>query len=161
MGRRARWATRCGDERGKPKHCARIRTMSDGAETSDDAMLKGLAAAVLFGVSRRGRGRKARRGIQPGDVRSSLRRAAADEGAWGWPVFRRERAKIYFVISLGKGRIFAKFSRKFRNFVDISKFRWKLNSHFRRNFDEISKFRNFRVILLRFRRNFDEIFVVL
>jgi hypothetical protein len=25
----------CGDERGKPRRCARIRTMSDGAETSD------------------------------------------------------------------------------------------------------------------------------
>ena len=32
---------------------------------------------------------------------------------WGWPVFRRERAKISFVISLGKGRNFAKISRKF------------------------------------------------
>ena len=44
-------------------------------------MLKELAAAVLFGASRRGRGREARQGIQPGDVRSSPRRAAAGEGA--------------------------------------------------------------------------------
>ena len=44
-------------------------------------MLKELAAAVLFGASRRGRGREARQGLQPGDVRSSLRRAAAGEGA--------------------------------------------------------------------------------
>ena len=77
----------CGDERGKPRRYARIRTMSDDAETSDErqcgraTMLKELAAAVLFGASRRGRGREARRGLQPGDVRSSLRRAATGEGA--------------------------------------------------------------------------------
>ena len=29
-------------------------------------------------------------------------------GCWGWPVIRRERAKISFVISLGKRRNFAK-----------------------------------------------------
>ena len=44
-------------------------------------MLKGLAAAVFFGARRRGQEREARRGLQPGDVRSSLRRAAAGEGA--------------------------------------------------------------------------------
>ena len=41
----------------------------------------GARGEVLFGASGRWRGREARRGLQPGDVRSSLRRAAAGEGA--------------------------------------------------------------------------------
>ena len=58
---------------------------------------------------------------------------------WGWPVFRRERAKISFVISRGRGEI----SRKFREIFEIS---LNFNSHFRRNLDEIStKFRNFEI----------------
>jgi len=42
---------------------------------------RGGAWRRLFGAIRRGRGREARRGLQPGDVRSSLRRAPAGEGA--------------------------------------------------------------------------------
>ena len=42
---------------------------------------KGARGEVFFGASRRVRGRESRRGLQPGDVRSSLRRAPAGEGA--------------------------------------------------------------------------------
>ena len=42
---------------------------------------EGSRGEVFFGASRRVRGREARRGLQPGDVQSSLRRAPAGEGA--------------------------------------------------------------------------------
>ena len=38
---------------------------------------------------------------------------------WGWPLFRRERAKFLSLFRWERGEI----SRKFRNFVEISKFR--------------------------------------
>ena len=41
----------------------------------------GARGEVFFGASWRGRGREARRGLQPSDVRSFLRCAAANEGA--------------------------------------------------------------------------------
>ena len=42
---------------------------------------RGARGEVFFGASRRVRGREARRGLQPSDVRSFLRCAAANEGA--------------------------------------------------------------------------------
>ena len=42
---------------------------------------RGARGEVFFGASRRVRGHEARRGLQPSDVRSSLRSAPAGEGA--------------------------------------------------------------------------------
>jgi len=44
-------------------------------------VLEGLAAAVLFGASRRGRGREARGGLQPGRAKFSSVRVGVGEGA--------------------------------------------------------------------------------
>ena len=63
---------------------SRARDLQPGVKarcSSARARGAGARREVLFGASRRGRGREARRGFQPGDVRSFLRHAAAGEGA--------------------------------------------------------------------------------
>ena len=52
-----------------------------GCDGDDGGGGAGARGEVLFGTSRCGRGREARRGLQSGDMRSFLRRAAAGEGA--------------------------------------------------------------------------------
>ena len=56
------------------------RTMGEGAKRGK--VCSPATCEVLFGARRRARarGREARQCLQPGDVRSSLRRAAAGEG---------------------------------------------------------------------------------
>ena len=64
--------------------CAKFSSARGGGEGAKARSAARFAARrrAKFSLARvGGRGRKARRGLQPGDVRSSIRRAAAGEGA--------------------------------------------------------------------------------
>ena len=78
---------------GKARHCARIGHWAR-ARSAARSLQMGRREAVRG--SGNGRGRETRQGLQPGDVRSSLRRAAAGEGAKRDGVCSPVKCEVFF-----------------------------------------------------------------